>query len=1176
MTATEALTEDLKKQVITLENDLRRRVDEDPALREEWQRTHRRATEKERTAWSWVQWRDDRVNQTAVAWVLMTVFIRFCDDNGLVKPVWITGPGRRRQEALDAELEFFREHGTWTEREWLEDAIAHLGKLPSTKALVDAHSALRYASPSGNAVEELIKFWRNRSDDGRLIHNLQDETLSTRFLGDLYQDLSAYAKDTYALLQTPVFVEEHILDRTLEPALKERPLEGFRMIDPTCGSGHFLLGAFDRLLNRWHKHAPAMEIQARVQSALDTIHGVDLNPFAVAIARFRLTVAALQACGLRSLENAPAFKYHLAVGDSLIHGPDSNVLPGMEERGAFMPFHYATEDAQLLLELLEEGRYDVVVGNPPYIQPRDKALNAAYREKFGKICKGTYQLTVPFMIQFFALAKRGEQSGWVGQITGSGFMDRQFGAPLVENFLPTRDLRLLEDTSGAYIPGHGTPTIIIVGRNQSPASYTVRAILGIRGEPGRPDNPAKGRVWTSIVDHVDDVGWEDEWISVTDLPRQRLAKHPWSMSGGHAAALVTTLGHAGRALLPKLNRAGMFGDSHAEDFFFSPHRSYTRIGVDPADLLAAVSGDDVRDWGMRETGDLLLPKGPADHPFVEPSTLDACWPWRTHLWNRATFGSGTYKQAGRSWISWHQISVNDRQSAHITFAKIATHNHFSLAESGLVEKPSALRLELHTNVTRDDRLALLGVLNSSTACFWLKQNSHGKSGSGIGRGIQPEDWMERYEFTGTTLQGYPLPSVSPLERGRLLDSLARELSAREPSAVCADGVPSRDELASSEEESEEIRARMIAVQEELDWEIYQLYGLVDEDLTYGADDMPGLALGQRAFEIVLARSDEESAWFNRHESKPITEIPPQWPTAYRELVERRLELIEEHPHIRLLEKPEFKRRWYLEPWEKRQEKALRRWLLDRLEDRRFWFETAGGAEPKSVGQLADEVTRDADMVSVLALWEGRPDVPVTESLEKLLANEAVPFLAACRYTDSGLRTRAAWEQTWDLQRREDRGEKVGTIQVPPNYTSVDFRRSSYWRARGKLDVPKERFILYPDANRRGDPTTLLGWAGWDHAEQSLALSRIIGEREQEGWDDEQLVPLVAGLAELQPWVEQWHSEVDKRYGVSLAAFCREQLDQRAAQVGKTLAELAAWRPTPSGRGRKAGVKGGAK
>ena len=70
------------------------------------------------------------------------------------------------------------------------------------------------------------------------------------------------------------------------------------MIDPTCGSGHFLLGAFERLLDRWHKQAPGLDERERVQAALDAVHGVDLNPFAVAIARFRLTVAALQACGL--------------------------------------------------------------------------------------------------------------------------------------------------------------------------------------------------------------------------------------------------------------------------------------------------------------------------------------------------------------------------------------------------------------------------------------------------------------------------------------------------------------------------------------------------------------------------------------------------------------------------------------------------------------------------------------------------------------------------------------------------------------------------------------------------------------------------------------------------------------------------------------------------------------
>jgi len=552
VTATPALTSDLRRQVEHLEDDLRARVAADVDLEGRWKQEHHRAVEKERTAASWVAWRDDRVTQAAVAWVLTTVFIRFCEDNALVAPVWIAGPEQRRQEALDAQLAFFRTHPEDTDREWLQDAINYLGKLAATRALVDEHSALYLVSPSGDAVTKLLEFWRRRDDDGALVHDLTDPSLSTRFLGDLYQDLSPHARDTYALLQTPVFVEEFILDRTLEPALKERPLEGFKLIDPTCGSGHFLLGAFVRLLDRWHRHAPALELQARVQAALDAIHGVDLNPFAVAIARFRLTVTALKACGLNSLEAAPAFTFHLAVGDSLIHGPDRDVLPGMGDRTAYMPFTYPTEDGPLLLTLLEEGRYDVVVGNPPYITVKDKALNQIYRSKYAAVCKGAYSMTVPFMALFFALAKSGERTGWIGQITSNSFMKREFGSKLIEDFFPHRDLRLVADTSGAYIPGHGTPTVIIVGRNQRPVGSTVRAVLGIRGEPGRPYDAAKGIVWTSIIEHLDNPGWEDGWVTIVDLDRTMLATHPWSLSGGGAVGLLGVIEGASRKKLSDL------------------------------------------------------------------------------------------------------------------------------------------------------------------------------------------------------------------------------------------------------------------------------------------------------------------------------------------------------------------------------------------------------------------------------------------------------------------------------------------------------------------------------------------------------------------------------------------------------------------------------------------------
>ncbi|MBM4721536.1 hypothetical protein GS449_26845 [Rhodococcus hoagii] len=96
-------------------------------------------------------------------------------------------------------------------------------------------------------------------------------------------------------------------------------------------------------------------------------------------------------------------------------------------------------------------------------------------------------------------------------------------------------------------------------------------------------------------------------------------------------------------------------------------------------------------------------------------------------------------------------------------------------------------------------------------------------------------------------------------------------------------------------------------------------------------------MGERAFEIALARKiaagEAETSWFERHGSTPITEIPAHWPTEYRELVEKRLQVIESNPFIRLLERPEYKRRWAGDSWDVKLQRALKDWLLDRLEDR---------------------------------------------------------------------------------------------------------------------------------------------------------------------------------------------------------------------------------------------------
>jgi hypothetical protein len=105
-------------------------------------------------------------------------------------------------------------------------------------------------------------------------------------------------------------------------------------------------------------------------------------------------------------------------------------------------------------------------------------------------------------------------------------------------------------------------------------------------------------------------------------------------------------------------------------------------------------------------------------------------------------------------------------------------------------------------------------------------------------------------------------------------------------------------------------------------------------------------------------------------------------------------------------------------------------------------------------------------------------------------------------------------------------KEIGDVPAPPKYGSGDFLRTSYWAQRGKLDVPKERFVSYPAASRDGDGSVLLGWAGWDHREQAQALAMLVGQRRgEDGWPADRVMPLLAGLLEVLPWVHQWHAEI---------------------------------------------------
>lgn len=1186
-----ALLKDLRAQLKMVQADLRARADDQA---DRWgarlQEEYAEARKRERTGYSWVVWRDNEVDQAAVAWLIAMTFVRFCEDNNLLTgaridgatvPVgWIAGPGDRTARAEENLTAYFRENPTHNRRDWVRQAFKVLAAQPAGKALVDeAHNPVWIADISAERATALVDFWRTTDASGELIHDFTDSALDTRFLGDLYQDLSDHARKTYALLQTPVFVEEFILDQTLTPALAEFGLRGIKLIDPTCGSGHFLLGAFQRLVDQWQAEAPALDAKERVRRAMDSIHGVDLNPFAVAIARFRLTVAGLLAMGERSLVGVPDLGFHLAIGDSLL-GEFGGAPQALQFEGEEETYFYDTEDLKEYTGILKPGQYHVVVGNPPYIQPKDKALNALYRQ-FYKTAAGKYALSVPFMELLFRLAIRGEQSqgaGYVGQITSNSFMKREFGKKLIEYLFAGHDLGnpvdLTEviDTSGAYIPGHGTPTVILLGRRRRPVSDTVRAVLGVRGEPGEPSDPATGLVWTEIVRYLDRSGFEGKFISVTDVDRQVFATHPWSLAGGGAGDLMAALdavkSHTLVEVVHEIGISVVIGEE--EGFELRPSSS------EPSMLV--VNGDLVRDFSLGATP-RFWPYAPNLEYDRGVEQLPGRWPFRTTLRNYVWFGK-TRDQLGHGWLDYGAFARSKAITPRsIAFASVATHNHFVFDRGGKVFKQSAPVVKLPKDASDEDHLAILGLLNSSTACFWLKQVCYPKGGDPVGdKGarVSASGWDDRYDFTGTRLEQFPVPEVLPLERGRHLDLLAEKLAAVSPAAAVSGWLESGcvSDLGELFREAysrwERLRTQLIFAQEELDWETYVIFGLLDGGWSYEGDDIELLELGQRAFEIALARrvgsGDEETAWFSRHGATPIVDPPAGWPSEYRALIHRRLDLIASDPAIRLLEQPEHKRRWAVAPWAGQLRDTMESAILDRLEAAELWRDGQGPV-CRSVTELADALRGDRNLRELVDVLTGDREADLTKVLESLLASDAVPYLAPLRFKAPGLEKFRTWQQTWEMQRLEDAGEQVN-IPVPPKYTTADFRKPEFWKARGKLDVPKELFILYPDLGREGDNTLVLGWAGWDYKDQALALAREFPVQDALGAGTDLLTQMVAGLVELEPWVHQWHSEMDASFGVSPAQAITGVIDQQLGRLEATRDEVTAWTPPVANRGRR--------
>jgi hypothetical protein len=168
------------------------------------------------------------------------------------------------------------------------------------------------------------------------------DTIPLEFISSIYETFVQPSAGT-------VYTPPHLVDFVLDGVLPWRGEEwDLKILDPACGSGIFLVKAFQRLIYRWKQAHPGRRMSSEVLRSLleNNLFGVDVNSHAVRVASFSLYLAMCDEIDPRHYWQQVRFP---VLRERRLLATDffSENTPGLQTE----------EDAQ---------RYDIIVGNPPW------------------------------------------------------------------------------------------------------------------------------------------------------------------------------------------------------------------------------------------------------------------------------------------------------------------------------------------------------------------------------------------------------------------------------------------------------------------------------------------------------------------------------------------------------------------------------------------------------------------------------------------------------------------------------------------------------------------------------------------------------------------------------------------------------------------------------------------
>ncbi|MGB8736253.1 MAG: N-6 DNA methylase [Rhodomicrobium sp.] len=454
-------------------------------------------------------------------------------------------------------------------------------------------------------------------------------------------------------------------------------LRDFTIADPACGSGAFLVAAFDELARRYRAtvnrlHELGIEAGFDVFDEIVTknLYGVDLNAESVEITRLALWLkTARRDHRLQNLEAT------IKVGNSLVGDAAFTDRP-FDWRAAFP-------------EVFARGGFDVVIGNPPYVRMEYLKAFKPYLEKAYTVAADRTDLYAYFFEKGVRLLKDGGRLGYISSSTffrtGSGENLRTFlsDGVGVESVVDFGDLQLFEGVT-TY------PAILTLKKGEASGSGALAYLT------------VKERLPEDLVNAFS--------REALPMPRARLDRGSWRFEDDALARLRDKI-VVGRKTLGEVYGAPLYGiKTGLNDAFVIDRATRDRlVAQDPksADLLKSfLRGENIKRWRV-ESEDLWLintPKGKVDIERY-PSIRNWLLPFKPDLEKRAT------KQ---EWweLQQAQLAYQPRMCLEkIVYPIISQGPKFALDSSAHFLNDKAF-------FVKSDAL-LVSLLNSRVSWFWL-------------------------------------------------------------------------------------------------------------------------------------------------------------------------------------------------------------------------------------------------------------------------------------------------------------------------------------------------------------------------------------------------------------------------------------------------------------------------